>query len=98
VVDIRALRAIPALTQYDEPTAALDVEFERALVGRVGAVTAGVTTLLTSHRLSTVRYADEIAVLECGRIAEKGTHEELLTSGGQYAKLWNLQAAQFDRS
>ena len=76
----------------DEPTAALDAEREYAIFQRFRRLTEGKIALLISHRFSTVRMADRIAVLENGRITELGTHGELLARGGTYAHLFNLQA------
>ncbi len=79
----------------DEPTAALDVRLEHDLYQRFAALTAGLTTLLISHRFSTVRMADCVAVLDAGRIVETGTHDQLVGAGGQYAGLYALQASRF---
>ncbi|MDX8033836.1 ABC transporter ATP-binding protein [Lentzea sp. BCCO 10_0856] len=77
----------------DEPTAHQDVDAELALYDRIRG--AGVTTLLISHRFSTVRRADRIAVLADGVISELGTHDELVARGGQYARMFALQAEAF---
>ena len=79
----------------DEPTAQLDVRAEAAFYGRFLELTAGLTTVVISHRFATVRRADRIAVLNGGVITELGSHDELLTAGGEYAGMFRLQAAQF---
>jgi ABC-type multidrug transport system fused ATPase/permease subunit len=79
----------------DEPTAALDVRAEAELFDRFLDVTRGVTTLLVSHRLSSVRHADRIVVIDEGRIVEDGSHAELLATGGRYAAMFTLQASRF---
>lgn len=76
----------------DEPTAALDAEREYEIFQRFRRLTEGKVALLISHRFSTVRMADRIAVLEGGRLTELGTHAELLDQEGTYARLFNLQA------
>ncbi|HVL06107.1 MAG TPA: ATP-binding cassette domain-containing protein [Acidimicrobiales bacterium] len=82
------------LLVLDEPTAALDVETEYDLYCRFREITAGRTTVLISHRLSTVRMADRIVFLSGGRVQEEGTHDELLAAEGSYARLFQLQASQ----
>lgn len=79
----------------DEPTAALDAEREYEIFKRFHNLTEGKIALLISHRFSTVRMADRIAVLEGGRLTELGTHHELLQQEGTYARLFNLQAAGY---
>jgi ATP-binding cassette, subfamily B, bacterial len=79
----------------DEPTAHLDVRAEHALYQRFLQLTAGVTTILVSHRFATVRLADRIAVLTDGRISEYGNHDDLVAAGGRYAKMFALQAQPF---
>jgi ABC-type multidrug transport system fused ATPase/permease subunit len=79
----------------DEPTAHLDVRAESDLYERFLDLTRGLTTILVSHRFATVRLADQIAVLGNGRVAEHGTHDELLDRGGHYARMFELQAAPF---
>jgi ATP-binding cassette subfamily B protein len=79
----------------DEPTANLDVRAEAALYDRFLDLTAGLTTVLISHRFSTVRRAEHIVVLEHGRIVEEGAHDELLAAGGRYASMFRMQAARF---
>jgi ATP-binding cassette subfamily B protein len=80
----------------DEPTANLDVRAESELFGRFLELTTGLTTILVSHRFSTVRHANRIVVLEGGRVAEDGTHTQLMAAGGSYARLFNMQASRFD--
>ena len=79
----------------DEPAANLDVRAEAELNRRFLEMTRGLTTIVISHRLSTVRRADRIVVLEAGRVVEEGDHASLLREGGRYAELFNLQAAMF---
>jgi ATP-binding cassette, subfamily B, bacterial len=79
----------------DEPTAQLDVRAEVAFFDRFLELTQGLTTVVISHRFSTVRRAQRIVVLEHGRITEQGNHEELLALGGRYAELFELQARRF---
>ncbi len=76
----------------DEPTAALDAEAEHEVFERVRQLAKGRTTILISHRFSTVRMADHIVVIEAGRLAEEGSHDELVIRAGRYAKLFALQA------
>ena len=77
----------------DEPTAQLDVRGEAAFYDRFLELTAGVTTIVISHRFASVRRADRIAVLDGGRFTELGTHDELLATGGVYAEMFNAQAS-----
>ncbi len=90
-----AVRQGAGLVILDEPTAQLDVRGEAEIFGRLLAATRGVTTILISHRFSTVRHADRICVLEAGRVAELGDHDELMALGGRYATMFTLQAARF---
>jgi ABC-type multidrug transport system fused ATPase/permease subunit len=94
----RALFAVDAgagVLVLDEPAAALDVRAEAELVERYLDLTAGVTSLVISHRFSVVRDAHRICVLEGGRIVESGTHDELLARGGRYAAMFELQAERY---
>jgi ATP-binding cassette, subfamily B, bacterial len=83
------------LLVLDEPTAALDVRSEARFYGRFLEITQALTTLVISHRFATVRQANTICVLADGRIVERGSHDELVASGGQYARMYALQAARF---
>ncbi|HEY0604771.1 MAG TPA: ABC transporter ATP-binding protein [Herpetosiphonaceae bacterium] len=88
----RAFMRDGAVLVLDEPTAALDAEREYAIFQRFRDLTNGKIALLISHRFSTVRMADRIAVLENGHLTELGTHADLLIQNGTYARLFNLQA------
>ncbi|WP_045316226.1 ABC transporter ATP-binding protein [Lentzea aerocolonigenes] len=83
------------LLVLDEPTSALDVRAEAAFYEEFIANARGRTTLLISHRFSSIRHADRIVVLEHGRVVEDGTHQSLLDQGGRYAGLYDLQARRF---
>lgn len=83
------------LLVLDEPTAQLDVRAEAAFYDRFLEMTSGVTTVVISHRFSTVRRAERIAVLDGGRITELGSHAELVAAGGTYATMFELQASRF---
>jgi ABC-type multidrug transport system fused ATPase/permease subunit len=94
----RALCAVEAgagVVLLDEPTAQLDVRGEAEIFDRLLAATRSCTTILISHRFSTVRKADRICVLELGRVVELGTHDELMASGGRYRTMFDLQAERF---
>ena len=92
------MRDAPLLLVLDEPTAALDAETEHALFERYAAASrdgAGGITILVSHRFSTVRMADLIVVLDGARVAQVGSHDELMSRGGPYAELYRIQAAAY---
>ena len=94
----RALCAVAqgaGLVLLDEPTAQLDVRGEAEIFDRVLAATRHCTTILISHRFSTVRHADRVCVLEHGRVVELGTHDELMARGGRYRTMFELQARRF---
>lgn len=92
---LASVRADASLLVLDEPTAHMDARAEADLYARFIDLTAGCTTVLISHRFSTVRQADRIVVLNNGRVVEEGTHEELVTHGGRYAEMFRVQAARF---
>jgi ATP-binding cassette subfamily B protein len=79
----------------DEPTAQLDVRGEAEIFDRILGATRPCTTILVSHRFSTVRHADRICVVEHGRVVELGTHDELMAKGGRYRTMFDLQAQRF---
>ncbi|MCB1691380.1 MAG: ABC transporter ATP-binding protein [Pseudomonadales bacterium] len=83
------------LVLLDEPTAQLDIRGEAEIFNRILDATREVTTILVSHRFSTVRKADRICVLEHGRVVELGSHEELMALGGRYRTMFELQASRF---
>jgi ABC-type multidrug transport system fused ATPase/permease subunit len=90
-----AVRQGATLVLLDEPTAQLDVRGESEIFERVLVATRQCTTILISHRFSTVRLADRIAVIEHGRIVELGSHLDLMAAGGRYRTMFDLQAARF---
>ncbi len=94
----RALCAVgrgAGVVLLDEPTAQLDVRGEAEIFERILAATRPCTTILISHRFSTVRQADRICVIEHGRVVELGTHDELMAAGGRYRTMFDLQAQRF---
>jgi len=94
----RALCAVErgaGVVLLDEPTAQLDVRGEAEIFERILAATRHCTTILISHRFSTVRQADRICVLEHGKVVELGTHDELMARGGRYRTMFDLQAQRF---
>jgi ABC-type multidrug transport system fused ATPase/permease subunit len=90
-----AVRLGAGVVLLDEPTAQLDVRGEAEIFERLLRATRHATTILISHRFSTVRHADRICVLEAGRVVELGTHDELMAAGGRYRTMFELQASRF---
>ena len=90
----RALLKNPAILIFDEATSSLDSASERAILAAIEEVAAQRTTLVIAHRLSTIVHADQIVVLEQGRVIERGRHADLLAANGAYAALWRLQQRQ----
>jgi ATP-binding cassette subfamily B protein len=87
----RALLKNPAILIFDEATSALDSQSEQAIQAELDRIAEGRTTLVIAHRLSTVMNADQILVLDAGRLLERGTHAQLLAAQGRYARMWQLQ-------
>ena len=88
----RVVLADPAILVLDEASSALDSATEAAVQDALEEASTGRTTLMVAHRLSTVISADEIIVLEAGRVIERGNHAALLAKGGKYADMWQRQA------
>ncbi|HEX3922428.1 MAG TPA: ATP-binding cassette domain-containing protein, partial [Streptosporangiaceae bacterium] len=89
----RLLLKKPSIVVLDEATAHLDSESEAAVQGALRTALAGRTSLVIAHRLSTIREADQILVIDAGRVSQAGTHQELLAAGGRYADLYHTQFA-----
>jgi len=87
----RALLKNPSILIFDEATSALDSKSERAIQAELDRLSVGRTTLVIAHRLSTVMNADQILVMDAGRVLERGSHTELLAANGVYAQMWTLQ-------
>ncbi|MCB9531895.1 MAG: ABC transporter ATP-binding protein/permease [Myxococcales bacterium] len=90
----RALLKAPRILIFDEATSSLDSSSEQAILGALRALEGNRTTLVIAHRLSTIVDADEIVVLDAGRVIERGAHSALLAANGPYARLWELQQAE----
>ncbi|HWO68942.1 MAG TPA: ABC transporter ATP-binding protein, partial [Umezawaea sp.] len=100
IILARALYAVHVgarVLVLDEPTAHLDVRTELEVFGRLAGTRGGTSIVLISHRLSTVRQADRIVLLDHGRIAESGNHDELIALGGGYARMFAIQAERYRR-
>ena len=87
----RAILKNPGILIFDEATSALDSETEQGIQSELDRIARGHTTLVIAHRLSTIMDADQIIVLDAGRIVERGTHRELLDKNGAFAQMWALQ-------
>jgi ATP-binding cassette subfamily B protein len=87
----RAILKAPAILIFDEATSALDSKSEKAIQAELKQIARTHTTLTIAHRLSTIADADQILVLDAGRIVERGTHAELLAANGMFARMWRLQ-------
>ena len=91
----RAFLADPAILILDEATSSVDTRTEVLIQEAMAALRSSRTSFVIAHRLSTIRAADQIVVLEHGRVVEQGTHHELLALGGHYAALWRRQSGGF---
>ena len=87
----RVLLKNPSIVLFDEATSALDSESERSILKALAQISANKTTIVIAHRLSTIVDADRILVIDDGKLVEQGSHQELLTHGGHYARLWQMQ-------
>jgi ATP-binding cassette subfamily B protein len=90
----RALLKNPSVLIFDEATSALDSQSEKSIQAELDRIQVGRTTLVIAHRLSTVMNADQVLVMDAGRIVERGRHTDLLGANGYYAKMWRLQQEQ----
>jgi len=93
----RAILKNPRILIFDEATSALDSKSEKAIQAELHRIAHGHTTLMIAHRLSTVMDADQILVMDHGRIVERGTHQQLLGRGGAYAQMWSLQQQEDEK-
>ncbi|MGP3790418.1 ABCB family ABC transporter ATP-binding protein/permease [Pseudomonas sp. B392_1p] len=93
----RAILKNPSILIFDEATSALDSKSERAIQAELERIQVGRTTLVIAHRLSTVMNADQILVMDAGRIVERGSHAELLARQGLYTQMWTLQQSEKER-
>jgi ATP-binding cassette subfamily B protein len=94
----RTLLKNPAIMIFDEATSALDSATEKAIQAELREIARDRTTLVIAHRLSTIIDADQILVLDAGRIIERGTFRELLDGDGKFAEMWRLQQQEAEKS
>jgi ATP-binding cassette, subfamily B, heavy metal transporter len=94
----RCLLKNPPVVLLDEATSALDTVTEHSIQEALHALGKNRTVIVIAHRLSTVRYANQIIVMEDGRVAERGSHDDLIALNGIYARLWNMQLTRGDYS
>nr|WP_072426966.1 ABC transporter ATP-binding protein/permease [Chitinimonas taiwanensis] len=94
----RTILKNPPILIFDEATSALDSKTEKAIQAELAAISANRTTLIIAHRLSTVVDADEILVMEAGRVVERGNHRALLAQNGLYARMWALQQSEIEQT
>ena len=92
----RTLLKNPAILIFDEATSALDSKSEQAIQAQLKEIAKNRTTMVIAHRLSTIADAQQILVMDHGRIVERGTHQTLLATGGVYAQMWERQQARGD--
>jgi ATP-binding cassette subfamily B protein len=92
----RTILKRPAILVFDEATSSLDSRSERSILAAINAISQGHTSLVIAHRLSTIIDADNILVLDQGRIIEQGNHQQLLETQGRYAELWSAQLRHSD--
>jgi ATP-binding cassette subfamily B multidrug efflux pump len=90
----RALLLKPQIVIFDDPLSAVDAEREEYILGKLREFFHGRTSILIAHRISAVMHADQTIVIDKGRIAERGTHDELIAGGGIYDRIWRLQQAE----
>ena len=94
----RALLKNPPFLIFDEATSALDSKTEKAIQASLDNAARGRTALLIAHRLSTIMNADQILVMENGRIVERGSHQHLIAAAGRYAQMWALQQQEDEKA
>ena len=94
----RALLKNPPFLIFDEATSALDSKTEKAIQASLDNAARGRTALLIAHRLSTIMNADQILVMENGRIIERGSHQQLIAAAGRYAQMWALQQQENEKT